>query len=34
MTIILGSAATGKTAYLKAIGINVILAHIGCYVPA
>jgi len=33
MTLINGANGAGKTTYLKAIALNIILAQIGCFVP-
>eukprot|EP00767_Chilomastix_cuspidata_P004055 gnl/Chilomastix_cuspidata/4183.p1 GENE.gnl/Chilomastix_cuspidata/4183~~gnl/Chilomastix_cuspidata/4183.p1 ORF type:complete len:956 (-),score=102.82 gnl/Chilomastix_cuspidata/4183:49-2916(-) len=34
MSIITGENASGKTTYLQSIALNIILAHIGCFLPA
>jgi DNA mismatch repair ATPase MutS len=34
VSIIVGESHTGKSEYLRKIAINVILAQIGCHVPA
>jgi len=33
MTLLNGANGAGKTTYLKAVALNVILAQIGCFVP-